>query len=51
MNSILESPDSKQFTNQFIAPFSNAMRLGKSYWIQTPSNYFPMDPHAGVFLY
>jgi hypothetical protein len=30
---------------------SEVMRLGKSYWIQTPSNHFPMDPHTGVFLY
>lgn len=30
---------------------SEVMRLAKSYWIQTPSNYSPIEPHTGVIGY
>jgi trans-aconitate methyltransferase len=30
---------------------SEVIRLGKGYWIQTPSNHFPIEAHTGVFLY
>jgi hypothetical protein len=26
-------------------------RLGKSYWVQTPSKWFPIEPHSGLPLY
>lgn len=32
--------------------FANEVRrLGKAYWIQTPSNYFPIEAHTGVPFY
>jgi hypothetical protein len=30
---------------------SEVMRLGKAYWVQTPSNYWPIEPHTGVIGY
>jgi hypothetical protein len=30
---------------------SEVLRLGKAYWIQTPSNHFPIEPHTGVPFY
>jgi trans-aconitate methyltransferase len=47
-NSVIEHVGDEQ---QQLAFAREVMRLGKSYWIQTPSNHFPMDPHTGVFLY
>jgi hypothetical protein len=37
--------------HQQLAFAREVVRLGKSYWIQTPSNHFPIEPHTGVFLY
>jgi hypothetical protein len=47
-NSVIEHVGDEHQQRAFA---SEVMRLGKSYWIQTPSNHFPMDPHTGVFLY
>ncbi len=34
------------------AAFANeALRLGRGYWVQTPSNHWPLEPHSGVFFY
>ena len=30
---------------------SEVIRLGKAYWVQTPSNYWPLEPHTGVIGY
>ncbi|MEO1184724.1 MAG: methyltransferase domain-containing protein, partial [Cyanobacteria bacterium J06636_27] len=30
---------------------SEVMRLGKAYWVQTPSNIWPIEPHTGVIGY
>jgi Methyltransferase domain len=47
-NSVIEHVGDEHKQQAFA---SEVMRLGKSYWIQTPSNHFPIEPHSGVFLY
>jgi Methyltransferase domain len=44
-NSVIEhvGGTSKQF--EFAR---EVMRLGKSYWVQTPSKYFPIEAHSGM---
>ena len=47
-NSVIEhvGPEEKQ------AEFAReVMRLGKSYWVQTPSKWFPIEAHSGVPFY
>jgi hypothetical protein len=47
-NSVIEhvGPQDKQ------AAFAReAIRLGKSYWVQTPSAWFPIEAHTGLLFY
>jgi SAM-dependent methyltransferase len=47
-NSVIEhvGPPPKQ------AEFAHeVLRLGKSYWVQTPSKWFPIEVHSGVLFY
>lgn len=47
-NSVIEhvGPEDKQ--EQFAR---EVMRLGKSYWVQTPSPWFPIEAHSGLPFY
>jgi hypothetical protein len=52
MNSILESPDKKQFTNRFIPVFSNARILvlqKRLYWIESWC-FLPLLKHLLILL-
>jgi hypothetical protein len=47
-NSVIEhvGPTTKQ------AEFAReVLRLGKAYWVQTPSKWFPIEAHSGVLFY
>lgn len=47
-NSVIEhvgpSPKQAEFARE-------VCRLGKSYWVQTPSRWFPIEPHSGMPFY
>jgi ubiquinone/menaquinone biosynthesis C-methylase UbiE len=47
-NSVIEhvgpSPKQAEFARE-------VRRLGKSYWVQTPSRWFPIEPHSGMPFY
>jgi len=47
-NSVIEhvGPEDKQ--EQFAR---EVVRLGKSYWVQTPSPWFPIEAHSGLPFY
>ena len=47
-NSVIEhvGPEEKQE-----AFAREAVRLGKSYWVQTPSDWFPIEAHSGMLFY
>lgn len=47
-NSVIEHVGDKSKQADFA---SEVMRLAKGYWIQTPSNYWPIEPHTGVVGY
>jgi predicted SAM-dependent methyltransferase len=44
-NSVIEHVGSPE---QMAAFAREARRLGRSYWIQTPSKYFPIEAHCGM---
>ena len=44
-NSVIEHVGDAGFRSAFAR---EARRIGKSYWVQTPSKYFPIEPHNGM---
>jgi Methyltransferase domain len=47
-NSVIEHVGDKSKQVQFA---SEARRLGRSYWIQTPSKWFPIEAHCGMLFW
>ncbi|MCX8996228.1 class I SAM-dependent methyltransferase [Rhizobiaceae bacterium BDR2-2] len=44
-NSVIEHVGDERFRAAFAR---EVQRLGKSYWVQTPCKYFPIEPHNGM---
>lgn len=44
-NSVIEHVGGREKVGSFC---SEAMRVGKTVWVQTPSKYFPIEPHTGM---
>jgi len=44
-NSVIEHVGDFERMRQFV---HEARRVAKSYWIQTPSKWFPIEPHCGM---
>jgi 2-polyprenyl-3-methyl-5-hydroxy-6-metoxy-1,4-benzoquinol methylase len=44
-NSVIEHVGNERFRADFAR---EVQRLGKSYWVQTPCKYFPIEPHNGM---
>ena len=47
-NSVIEHVGDDHRVRQFA---SEAKRVGKKVWIQTPSKYFPLEPHTGMLFW
>jgi SAM-dependent methyltransferase len=47
-NSVIEHVGAPEKQAEFAG---EVLRLGKSYWIQTPSKWFPIEAHTGIPLY
>lgn len=47
-NSVIEHVGDEKKQAAFAA---EVRRLGLGYWVQTPSPYFPVEAHSGVFFY
>lgn len=41
-NSVIEHVGGKENQNKFV---EEVRRVGRSYWVQTPNKYFPVEPH------
>lgn len=44
-NSVIEHVGDDEKQAQFAL---EVRRIGKSYWVQTPSKYFPIEAHCGI---
>ena len=47
-NSVIEHVGAEEKQEEFAR---EAVRLGKSYWVQTPSDWFPIEAHSGMLFY
>jgi len=47
-NSVIEHVGAEEKQEAFAR---EAVRLGKSYWVQTPSDWFPIEAHSGMLFY